>query len=106
VNPVHVAVALRYKSGESRAPKVLAKGGDELAARLREMALEQGIPVVEDPPLARAIYAACEIDDLIPTELYLSVARLLAFVYSLSSTAKELGIIHRPRVTFSTTGGS
>ena len=102
VNPVHVAVALRYDSTESNAPVVMTKGGDELAARLREAALEQGIPVVEDPPLARAIYAACEIDDVIPGELYLSVARLLAYVYDLSGEKKRLGIVHRPGATFAT----
>lgn len=102
VNPVHVAVALRYDSTEAAAPVVMTKGADELAARLREAALEQGIPVVEDPPLARAIYAACEIDDVIPGELYLSVARLLAYVYDLSVETKRLGIVHRPMSTFST----
>lgn len=82
-NPTHVAVAIRYLKDRHAAPIVVAKGSGPLAARIRAEAASHGVPVIEDPPLARAIYGACEVEDLIPAELYLAVARLLAFVYSL-----------------------
>jgi flagellar biosynthetic protein FlhB len=82
-NPTHVAVAIRYLKDRHSAPVVVAKGSGQLAARIRAEAAAHGVPVIEDPPLARAIYGACEVEDLIPAELYLAVARLLAFVYSL-----------------------
>jgi flagellar biosynthetic protein FlhB len=98
-NPTHVAVALRYDPEEAPAPVVLAKGAGELAARIRERALDLAIPVVVDPPLARALYAACDVDDTIPRELYVAVARLLAFVYSLPAASRLLGVVHEPRTS-------
>lgn len=96
VNPSHFLVALRYESGATVAPVVVAKGMDELAARLREEAMKLCIPIVEDAPLARALYAACDVDELIPPELYVAVARLLAFVYALPKKVRTLGVVHRP----------
>ncbi len=96
VNPTHVAVALRYERGSERAPKVVAKGGDELAARIREEAQRHRVPVVEDAPLARAIFGACALDAEIPPELYLAVARLLAFVYKLPGVERTYRALHRP----------
>jgi flagellar biosynthetic protein FlhB len=75
---------------------VVAKGIDHLAARIRELAMEYNVPIVEDPLLARTLNYACEVDEPIPHELYVAVARLLAFVYSLPVEAKVLGIVHRP----------
>ena len=95
VNPTHYAVALRYDNERGGAPVVVAKGMDELALRIRDEGKKHKVPVVEDPPLARAVYAACEIDDAIPPELFLAVARLLAFVFSLSPVVKAAGLVHR-----------
>jgi flagellar biosynthetic protein FlhB len=82
-NPTHYAVALRY-DGSHPAPEVVAKGQELIAARIKEIAQEHDVPVICDPPLARSLYASCEIGDVIPAELYMAVARVLAFVYRLS----------------------
>lgn len=87
VNPTHFAVALRYQKGRG-APRVVAKGTDLLALRIREEALSHKVPVVEDPPLARALYASCELEREIPRELYEAVARLLTFIYSLEASGR------------------
>src|SRR5579884_975526 len=98
-NPTHFAVALRYEPGKGAAPRVVAKGMDELALRIRSIAKEHGVPVVEDPPLARAVYAACEVDAFIPKELYMAVARLLAFVFTLPAVVRRSGAMNRRPVT-------
>ncbi|MCK9187616.1 flagellar biosynthesis protein FlhB [Acidithiobacillus sp.] len=82
-NPTHYAVALRYAEGETRAPVLLAKGADLVAASIRELAAEHYIPVVEAPPLARALYHHVELDQEIPVTLYRAVAELLAYLYQL-----------------------
>ena len=79
-NPTHFSVALKYDSGRL-APEVVAKGQDLLALRIRELARDSGVPVVPDPPLARALYASVEIGRQIPEELYAGVAQVLAYVY-------------------------
>lgn len=94
-NPTHFAVAIAYDRENDRAPRVVAKGADFMAQRIREEAVEHGVPLVENPLLARTLHASCEIDDLVPPRLYGSVARLLAFVYSLSPTAKAIRSVHR-----------
>jgi len=83
-NPTHYAVALRYKMEEDNAPKVVAKGLDEIALRIRAIAEENKVDVVEDPPLAQALYHAVDIGEEIPEELYQAVAQVLAYVYRLS----------------------
>jgi len=80
-NPTHFAVALAYKEKESLAPVVLAKGQDYIAHKIREMAMEHGIQIVENPPLAQSLFAACEVNDEIPEDLYQAVADILVFVY-------------------------
>jgi flagellar biosynthetic protein FlhB len=80
-NPIHLAVALRYEPGQMRAPRVLAKGRRLVAQRIKDLAREHGIPVIEDKPLARALFKACAVGDEIPGDLYRAVAELLAFVY-------------------------
>lgn len=95
VNPTHFSVALRYERDTGRAPVVVAKGADELALRIREEAKKHKVPVVEDPPLARAVYAACDIEEPIPPELFLAVARLLAFVFTLHPIVRAAGMVHR-----------
>lgn len=80
MNPTHYAVALKYETGEAPAPLCVAKGLDDLALRLRASAEEAGVPVVENPPLARALYAVVEIDEEIPVEHYEAVAKVIGFV--------------------------
>lgn len=101
LNPTHLAVALVYEPGRS-APRVVAKGADHVATRIREKAAESGVPMIEDKPLARALYAACEVGQEIPGELYTAVARLLAFVAHLTRRGSARGI-HRPLRSFNAT---
>ncbi|MEX0886480.1 MAG: flagellar biosynthesis protein FlhB [Phycisphaeraceae bacterium] len=82
-NPTHYAVALRYDSETMRAPKVIAKGADFLAMRIRQIAATHGIPIVERKPLAQALYAGVEIGQEVPPEHYTAVAEILAYVYRL-----------------------
>jgi flagellar biosynthetic protein FlhB len=98
-NPTHVAVALTYNQKTHVAPKVVAKGEGYMALMIKDEAFKVGVPVVEDPPLARALHSACEVDDVIPRELYMAVAHLLAFVYSLSHDARLLGVAFRRPVS-------
>lgn len=79
-NPTHFAVALKY-DGSKQAPEVLAKGQDLVALKIREIAREAGVPIVEDKPLARSLHATCEVGDEIPEDLYQAVAAVLAWVY-------------------------
>ena len=81
VNPTHYAVALKYDPATSRAPILLAKGADLMAFRIREVAKEHGIAVIENPPLCRAVYQAVRVGQEIPPGLYEAVAEVLAFVY-------------------------
>ena len=82
-NPTHYAVALAYAEGRNRAPMVLAMGADKVAQRIREIAAEHDVPVVEAPPLARALFRHGELEQEIPVQLYNAVALLLAYVYQL-----------------------
>jgi len=82
-NPTHYAVALRYSEKEGGAPRVLAKGADMVAAKIRELGAEHKIPMLEAPPLARALYRHTEIGHQIPEALYAAVAEVLAYVYQL-----------------------
>ncbi len=82
-NPTHYAVALKYVDGRMGAPKVVAKGADLLAARIRAVAQEHEVPVFEAPPLARALYRNVELEQPIPNALYAAVAQVLAYVYQL-----------------------
>lgn len=85
MNPTHYAVALKYEHGQMAAPRVVAKGVDALALRIRGLATEHGVPVVENPPLARALYAACDIDEEVPAEHYAAVAEVIGYVMRLRS---------------------
>lgn len=80
-NPTHYAVALRYDKEKEKAPVVLAKGIDHLALRIRKLAAENGIQIVENPPLARELYKVCDVDSMIPANLFQAVAEVLSFVY-------------------------
>jgi flagellar biosynthetic protein FlhB len=90
-NPTHFAVALQYADGEMRAPRVVAKGVNLVAARIREIAAEHGVPLLEAPPLARALYHNVELDREIPGSLYGAVAEVLAWVYQLRRFKQEGG---------------
>lgn len=83
-NPTHFAVALQYDSRTMNAPKLTAKGADFLAQRMRELAIKHGVPIVEKPPLARALYARVEVGQEIPAQFYRAVAEVLAYVYELA----------------------
>ena len=80
VNPTHYAVALRYEQGETPAPECVAKGVDAVALKIREVAEAHGVPVIEDPPLARALYANVEVDQIIPQQHYEAVAKIIGFI--------------------------
>jgi len=88
-NPTHYAVALRYEHNQTVAPVCVAKGVDELALRIRFAAKEHKIPIVENPPLARALYATVDIDEMIPQEHYKAVAEVIGFVLRLKSRGRR-----------------
>jgi flagellar biosynthesis protein FlhB len=83
-NPTHFAVAMKYDAGGLGAPTVVAKGSDDVAFRIREVAEENQVPIVENPPLARALFATVEIDQEIPVEHYKAVAEVIGYVMSLN----------------------
>jgi flagellar biosynthesis protein FlhB len=87
-NPTHFAVALKYESGKMAAPVCVAKGADALALRIREVAKENNVPVIENPPLARALYATVEVDEAIPAEHYKAVAQVIGYVMRLTGKLK------------------
>lgn len=91
-NPTHYAVALKYQDRSMRAPKVVAKGTQLIAARIRELADEHHIPVLEVPPLARALYHHVELDTEIPEALYTAVAHVLAYIFQLKRYQTTGGI--------------
>jgi flagellar biosynthetic protein FlhB len=82
-NPTHVAVALRYDAATMASPKVVAKGSGLIAAKIKEVARESGVPVIENKPLARAIFKALKIGQSVPRELFTAVAQVLSYVYKL-----------------------
>ncbi len=89
MNPTHFAVALKYEAGEMAAPVCVAKGVDAVALRIRDMAKEHDVPVVENPPLARALYAAIEIDQAVPPEHYKAVAQVIGYVMRLTGKMRR-----------------
>ena len=84
-NPTHFAVALKYESEIMSAPKVVAKGVDEVAFRIRDLANDNDVPIVENPPLARALFAAADLDDEVPSEYYKAVAEIISYVFQLKN---------------------
>lgn len=94
-NPTHYAVALRYEDSRMRAPIVVAKGADLIAARIREIAGEHAVPIVEAPPLARALHRSVEIGTEIPAALYAAVAQVLTYVFQLRA-ARDTGVAPPP----------
>jgi flagellar biosynthetic protein FlhB len=95
VNPTHYAVALKYEPAKG-APRVVAKGVDALALKIRRLAHDNRVPVVEDKPLTRTLYRICDLDEEIPAELYLAVARILAFVMAAGKPSRWAGTSRPP----------
>ncbi len=87
-NPTHYAIAIRYNQDKEAAPKVIAKGTDFMALRIKEIAMNYNIQIVENPPLARELYKKCSLGDIIPENLYKAVAEVLAFVYKSSNKSR------------------
>ena len=92
MNPTHFAVALRY-GDDTPAPMCVAKGVDSLALKIRQVAEAAGVPIIEDPPLARALYAAVELDQTIPRQHYEAVAKVIGFV--MGAARKRRAAMHR-----------
>jgi len=91
MNPTHFAVALRYDEQTMAAPRVVAKGADLLAFKIRDLAREHEVPVLQSPMLARALYTHAELDQDIPTSLYTAVAQVLAYIYRLKAALRGDG---------------
>ena len=89
-NPTEFAIALKYDSKTMHAPRVIAKGQGVIAARIREIAIESGVPILERKPLARALYKLVEVGQEIPEQFYSAVAEILAYVYDLSGKSRRL----------------
>jgi flagellar biosynthetic protein FlhB len=87
VNPTHYAVALRYDQGVMTAPKVVAKGKNYLAARIRQRAIQNQVPIIENPPLAQALYKSVDVGQDIPAHLYRAVAEILAYIFRIMGKA-------------------
>lgn len=98
-NPTHYAVALEYQPGEMDAPRVVGKGRNLIAQRIREEAERHGVPIVENPPLAQALYKAVEIGQAIPPQLYAAVAEILAFIFRAQARAQAAARMAQPRPT-------
>ena len=82
-NPTSLAIALMYRHGETQAPKVVAKGAGLIAQKIREVAKEHGIPLIENKPLAQALYKTVDVGEMISSQFYRAVAEILAYVYRL-----------------------
>jgi len=87
-NPTHYAIALQYDNQKNAAPMVVAKGIDFLALRIKEIAMDNDIPIIENPSLARAIYDQVEVDKEIPEEFYKAMAEIFSYVYELKKGKK------------------
>ena len=85
-NPTHYSVALRYERNTNAAPEVVAKGMDDMAMRIRELARDNDVPLLEDPPLARALFAAVKVGQEVPARFYEAVATVLSHVYQLKNS--------------------
>jgi flagellar biosynthetic protein FlhB len=83
VNPTHFAVAIKYSLESMAAPRVVAKGKNHLALRIRQLAIENQVPIIENPPLAQALYKSVEVGQEIPADLYRAVAEILAYIYKI-----------------------
>lgn len=89
-NPTHYAVAIKYEPGKNSAPVIVAKGMNELALRIKEIARKHNVPLYEDKPLAQALYKSCKLGDEIPEKLFEAAAKILAFIYKARSNKKSI----------------
>ena len=96
MNPTHYAVALLYDADATAAPKCVAKGLDAVALKIRAVAEEAGVPVIEDPPLARALYAAVDLDEMIPQGHYAAVAKIIGFIMGGKAGGRRPAVTARP----------
>ena len=87
-NPTHIAIAIKYAEGQMEAPKLVAKGAENIAIKIKELAKEADIPIIENKPLARLIYEKVELEEDIPQDMYQAVAEILAMVYKLNQKKK------------------
>ena len=92
-NPTHFAIAIKYEMNKDAAPRVLAKGMDDLAQRIKKIASDNNVPLYEDRELARALYKSTEVGDLIPTQLFKAVAQILAYIYQMKKLRKRRSIV-------------
>jgi flagellar biosynthetic protein FlhB len=83
-NPTHYAVAIKYDEQKSHAPIIVAKGMDNIALQIKKIAREHGVHIVQNPPLARELYAKVDLDKAIPSDLFAAVAEVLAYVYKMN----------------------
>lgn len=90
-NPTHYAIAIKYDEAKAEAPFIIAKGTDSIAQRIKEIAKEHNVHMIENRSLARALYAAAEIGEVIPEEYFQPVAEVLAYVYQMEKKRKKLG---------------
>jgi flagellar biosynthesis protein FlhB len=91
-NPTHFSVALKYDPDKMSAPVVVAKGRGEIALKIRELAKEHDVPLLEAPPLARALYTHCELEQAVPAALYTAVAEVMAYIYQLNNWVANGGL--------------
>ena len=96
-NPTHIACALKYNQDEMEAPQLVAKGTDLFAKKIIEIARENMVPVIENPPVARAIFRLVEVNSYIPADLYKAVAEILLFVYNLRKNQNPSNITNRDK---------
>ena len=90
-NPTHISIVVKYDGETMVAPEIIGKGQDHLALRIREIAKENDVPIVENVPLARALYKTVDVGQGVPRSLYKAVAEILAFVYKVKKKKKALG---------------
>lgn len=95
-NPIHVACALKYDAEEMESPMLIAKGSELIAKKIIQIAEEHGIPIIDNPPVARALFRMVEINRLVPPDLYKAVAEILLFVYNLKNNQNQGRIISKP----------
>jgi len=95
VNPTHYAIAIQYEQGAMAAPRVVAKGKNYLAARIRKRAIENQVPIIENPPLAQALYKSVDVGQEIPAQLYRAVAEILAYIFKLMGNSRPGNMGHK-----------
>jgi flagellar biosynthesis protein FlhB len=91
-NPTHLAIALKYDMAKMSAPTVVAKGADLIAQRIKEIAMEHNVPIVEDKPLARLLYSSADVGDPVPQKLFQAVAQVLAYIYRMRNVKQNYGM--------------